>query len=376
MESLTNIKVFKIFLIALLTIFSTFCANANERSKLPPVPAGIYSVGPGGTYTSTISAAITSINAAGGISGPIVLELNAAYNASSEILNPITGASTTNTITIRPAAGVTKIISSSALNGPTISILGGKFYIIDGQSGGTGGAKNLTITNTNAGGSACVIRFQNDGSNNVVKFCAFRGQNTTSTNGVVLFGTTTGSTGNDNNLITDCDITSVSNIALSSNGVYSAGTVSKSNDLNTISNCNIYDVFNSTAKSVGILMGANTSSWTITGNSFYQTTSRSSANTWSAIELNNTATGGNGFNIANNFIGGTAPLAASGVMTFTYTGSGYFSGINIYGFSGAANVVSGNTIKNLSITCNQLVTNYCISNLMVLQTFLTIQLAI
>jgi hypothetical protein len=355
MKNLLNMKMFKICVAILTLICANFTLLANGPSKLPPVPSGTYSVGPGSpTYTTTIAAAIASINGAGGVSGAIILELNAAYNpAAAELLGPVTGASTTNTITIRPAVGVTKTISLGSTL-PVFQITGGKYYIIDGQAGGISGTKDLTIINTNTGSSASTLRFQNDASNNIVKNCILKGQNSTATIGIVLFGITTGSTGNDNNTVTNCDITSVSAGALATYGVYSLGTSGKSNDANTISNCNIYDIFNASAKSVGVLMAANTSGWTVSDNSFYQTTSRSTSATWSAIELNNKAAGGNGFTISNNFIGGTAPLAASGTMTFTHTSTGNFSGISIYGFSGAsANTISGNTLKNISITCNQ-----------------------
>ena len=134
----------------------------------------------------------------------------------------------------------------------------------------------------------------------------------------------------------------------------SAGSTGKTNDANTISNCNIYDIFNSATKSVGVLMGSNTTSFTISGNSFYQTTSRTSAAVWEAIELNNKASGGNGFTISNNFIGGSAASAMGSVMDFTFTtlNTSNFSGIAIYGFSGTANLITANTIKNISITCN------------------------
>ncbi len=347
-------RLFKFCTVVLLTIATNCSVNAKEPFKLPPLVGGTYKVGPTGGIYANITAAISTINTGGGISGPIVLELNSSYNATSETITAIIGASALNTITIRPELGVIKIISTASGTVPTFQINGGKFFIIDGQGGGSSGTKDLTIVQTQGGGNASAIRFRDDASNNIVRNCILKGQSTSLANGVVLFSTTTGTTGNDNNLITNCDITSVGSAALATNGIYSAGTASKTNDLNTISNCNIYDIFHATQKSVGILMGAFTSGWTISGNSFYQTVPRSSSSIWSAIELNNKAAGGNGFTISNNFIGGTAPLAASGTMTFTHTSTGYFSGISIYGFSGAtANTISGNTVKNISITCNQ-----------------------
>jgi hypothetical protein len=354
MKKCLPLKFLKISLLLQLVIFTNICVFANEPSKLPPLAGGtIVPIGPtGGTYT-TIAAAITSINTGGGISGPIVLELNSSYNASSEILTTITSASIINTITIRPATGVTKLLTTSSST-PNFQINGGKYYIIDGRAGGVGSNKDLTIVNTSTTGSA--IRLYNDASNNVIKFCILKGAATSINLGVVVFSTATlGTVGNDNNTITNCDITSASSVALAMNGIYAKGSdLIKSNDNNTISNCNIYDIFQASAPSIGIAIDDYTKSWIITGNSFYQTVARSSSGTWEAIRLRNKASGGNGFTISNNFIGGTAPLAAGGTMDFTHTSTGYFSGISIYGFSGAlANVVSGNIIKNISITCNQ-----------------------
>ena len=39
-------------------------------------------------------------------------------------------------------------------------------------------------------------------------------------------------------------------------------------------------------------------------------------------------------------------------FTFTTLNTSNFSGIAIYGFSGVANIVNNNTVKNITITCN------------------------
>jgi hypothetical protein len=329
--------------ILLTAIFNLF---AGTKSSTPPITAGTYLVGTGGVYAN-LTVALTSINSAGGISGPIVLELNALYNATNETLIAVTGASATNTITIRPSTGVTKTITTPSGTNPALRINGAQYFIIDGQAGGVGGIKNLTLINT---GNIATVSFINDARNNIIKNCILKGQASSVSNGIVFFGAAT-TTGNDNNTITNCDITSVSTSAFATNGISSIGTSSKDNDANTISNCNIYDIFNATTKSVGISLGLNTASWTITGNSFYQTASRSSSAAVCAIEINNKTTGNN-FTISNNFIGGSTASALGTASVYTFTGSGNFSGINIYGFSGAANVISGNTVKNIAITCN------------------------
>jgi hypothetical protein len=353
MKNQSNSKKFKICVFVLFTIITNFSVFANETKSAPPLATGTYSVGPGGTYTSSITAALTSINTAGGISGPIVLQLLASYTPVTETLPAVTGASATNTITIRPALGVTKTITTST-SIPTFQLNAAKYFIIDGRAGGIGTSKALIIENTSTTGSA--INLKAESSNNVIQYCILRGAATSINLGVVVFSTSAvaGTIGNDNNTITYCDITSASTSALAINGIYSKGQdLSRSNDDNTISNCNIYDISHITAKSFGIFIDVNNKSWTITGNSIYQTVARSSSTTWTAIGLNSGINGGNGFIISKNFIGGTAPLAGGSKMDFTFTATGFFTGISIYGYSGAVpNTVDSNIVKNISITCN------------------------
>jgi Secretion system C-terminal sorting domain len=353
MKNQLSIKLLKTCVTVLITISTSFNVFANETKSPPPVATGTYSVGTGGTYTSSITAALTSINAAGGISGPIVLQLLSTYTPVTETLPAVTGASPTNTITIRPALGVTKTITTSTTT-PTFLLTAAKYFIIDGRAGGIGTSKSLIIESTSTNGSAMTLKTES--SNNVIQYCILRGAATSINLGVVILSTSVvaGTTGNDNNTITNCDITSASTSALAINGIYSKGeNLSKSNDDNTISNCNIYDISHITAKSFGIFIDINNKNWTITRNSIYQTVARSSTTTWTAIGLSNNINGGNGFIISKNFIGGTAPLAGGSKMDFTFTATGFFTGISIYGYLGSIpNTIDSNIVKNISITCN------------------------
>src|SRR4029077_3037086 len=71
-------------------------------------------------------------------------------------INSVSGASSTNTITIKPASGVTASISGTSSTA-MIVLNGAKFVTIDGSNNGTS-SRDLTITNTFAHpANACAV---------------------------------------------------------------------------------------------------------------------------------------------------------------------------------------------------------------------------
>ncbi|AWI24595.1 Ig-like domain-containing protein [Flavobacterium pallidum] len=340
------------------------CAPLTSNTvSLYVVSGGTIAVGPSGTYnnlTSAIAALVTC-----GITQPTFLELNSGYDASTETypisMPAITGASATNTITIREANGVTGKVISSANPVATFSLNGGNYWTIDGRSGGTGSNKDLQISNTNTTGA--VIQFINDASNNIVRYADVRGVNTSATSGVVLFSTTTATTGNDNNTIANCDIRDGATTPV--NGIYSAGTAAKTNDNNTISNNNIFNFFSATLATKGIAVASNSEAWTISGNKLYQTATRiyTTANTHNGI---NVASGagytitGNTIGFANaagtgtmNLVGNTVALTGTFPSAYTTTGTANatrFIGINA-GFTAAGTVssIQNNTVAGIAL---------------------------
>ncbi|MEO7444210.1 MAG: hypothetical protein ABIT96_04800 [Ferruginibacter sp.] len=325
---------------------NTVQVTVSPAASIP----GTYSVGPTGTYAS-IAAAISALSTGCAIGGIYVFELQSTYNSSVESfpinLPSFSWASTTNTITIRPAAGATNLSITGSSTTGILNLTASKYYIIDGRAGGTGSTKNLSIINTSASGY--VMQFVNDAQNNVIKFCSVQGVNSLSTSGNIVFSTSATTNGNSNNTIDNCDIKD--GATTPSNAIYSNGTstAGRQNINNIISNSNISNFFSATNGGNGIYLGAGTTDWTITGNSFYQTSSRvlSSSDIWSAIQVNNTASGNN-INISNNYFGGTAANAASGTMTFT--GGGILNLIRMAGSTGTANSIQGNIIRNISFT--------------------------
>jgi hypothetical protein len=152
-----------------------------------------------------------------GVSGPVTLTLLDANNTAAPqntgevfpiTINAIPGASSTNTVTIKPANPGTTMSGSSAT--ALIVLNGTDFVTVDGSSNGTS-SRDLTITNTNAGTSSAVIWLQSNGAdgatNNVVKNANLVGTTVTATAGT-LFGAgsggsaisiTSAGTGNNNN---------------------------------------------------------------------------------------------------------------------------------------------------------------------------------
>jgi hypothetical protein len=262
-------------------------------------PSGTFSVGPTGAY-ATLTAAIAAASTSSGISANIVFELQSTYTSAGETF-PITFPANTclnasRKITIRPAAGASGLSITSANATATIDFNGADYVTIDGRPGvSTTGL--LTISNTATGGAAAV-RFINDATNNVVRYCNISGSSTT--NGVVYFSTGTTS-GNDSNRIEYCTIGPAgSNLPL--NGIYSLGSsATADNSNNGIDQCQISDYFNAALAASGIHLNSFNSGWTISNCRLFQTATRvyTTANVQTAINI----TSGSGYVINSNTIG-------------------------------------------------------------------------
>ncbi len=305
--------------------------------------SGIRTVGPGGDYL-TLTAAFNAINAYG-LGGPVILSLISGYSPASEVfpLSPPLSGTAVNTITIRPAVSGLSITSANA--GPTIDLDSVRYFILDGRVGGSGSTRDLVVSNTNTGGIAC--RFINNGSNNILRYCTFRGVSTLDTCGVIVFSTSTQSSGNNNNLIEYCDIRD--GASTPRYGIYSAGIPGAANNNNTVISCNIYNFYHSAATFSGIYLASHSGDWVISDNHFYQTSARATAGGqfMSCMELNQGNTLGN-LTVTGNYVGGQAPFCGGDPMTLT--GSGGFRMIRVGVKAGALASVQGNIIRNISLT--------------------------
>jgi CSLREA domain-containing protein len=324
----------------------------GSRSAVPLAPpvAGTKTICPSGCDYATLTAAISDINTNGGATGAIILELGSTYVSTSEtfpIVPKITGASVSNTITIRPAIGATSLLIQT-FAAQAINLDGATFVTIDGRPGGSGTAKELTIDNTSTAGQA--IQFINDASNNTIEYCTVKGINTSTNSGVIVFSTTTGATGNDSNTVDNCDVRD--GTITPTNGIFAQGTASKANDHNTVSNCNIFNFFNANVTTGGILILSNNTDWTLSGNSLFQQTSRTytTANTHNGILINTAGGAGNNFSITGNFVGGTSASATGTAWTIAGSVANKFVGINLDVGTATATSVQNNTVANFSLT--------------------------
>ena len=321
-------------------------------SALPPL-SGNYTIGASGSYTSLTNtnglfAAINSRGLCGNVTATIVDDLASEGGAIS--LNQWSLASAT--LTIQPSGART--ISGTLLGAPLINLNGADNVLIDGLN--TGG-NSLTIANYSTGASGtATIRFIGDASNNTIRNCSILGSSSDVTTGILFFSTGT-STGNDGNVISNNTIGCSAVGAEPRMAITSSGSSAAiSNDNIQITDNNIYDWFNSGAGGANAINipAAGSSSWTISGNRFYQTASRSfsSRSPMRAIFVNTPS--GSGYTISNNVIG---YASSSGTGMFTLTNnyasnntSGTFHAIDITVGSAIASLIQGNVVNNLNIT--------------------------
>ncbi len=324
-----------------------------------PTLSSVITIGAGYDYT-TLTDALVILNGCG-ITQPTTLELQSNYVSTSEAfpisLGSITGASATNTITIRPAAGVSSSLTISSSNATgTINHNGGNYFIIDGRPGSAGTSKFITIENTSSSGY--VINYQNEASNNTLRYLTIKGQNTSTTSGTIVFSTTTGANGNDNNTVEYNDICAVNaSTATPTNAIYAAGTTTTSianNSNNSISNNTIRDFYNSSSTTnggSGINIVTGNTDWIISNNSIFQTQSRTTYGAGApifAIFINNTA--GNNFTVSSNTIGGTSVNAGGTAMTINASTTALMRLIYISVGVTTSSSISNNIVKNISFT--------------------------
>lgn len=132
-----KIKIMKRLFIPAFCLF-TFLHCFFFQSK-----AQTYNVGAGGTYT-TLNEAVTAYNSMV-LAQPVVFLLtDASYTVTSTLaITTNATASSTNTLTIKPAPGVTTTISGSTVG---IFNISGDYITIDGSNNGTA-SRNMTILN-------------------------------------------------------------------------------------------------------------------------------------------------------------------------------------------------------------------------------------
>ncbi|MBK9984663.1 MAG: hypothetical protein IPP15_20250 [Saprospiraceae bacterium] len=298
------------------------------------LPGGTYTVGGAGTYL-TLTAAVAAYNSSCLI-GPIVFQLlDATYSGAETfpiVINANFDASSTNTLTIRPAASVVTSITGSA-TGALIKLNGAKYVTIDGSNSG-GSDRSLTIENTSVT-TPSVVLIGSIGTtpvtNNTLKNCIIR--NGINTNSAVIISDA-GTPGNagffDNITVQDNDVQKAFV------GVFANGGTIPQNGSNLTYTQNTVNTSGANAiRNVGLYMqgvnGATVSNNTI-GN-FSNTDGENDIGIW-------LATGTINATVSNNT-----------VATVGYTGTSAFAPIGINITSGTAatnNNITGNSVSDIS----------------------------
>ena len=322
-----------------------FSINPPAVSTVPTTPfsttvlsalSGTYTVGAAGNYT-TLTAAVNDYNIRC-LSGPVVFDLlDATYPSETFPITIQQNADTnaTNTLTIKPATGVTATITGSNSNA-IIKLNGADYVTIDGSNNGTN-SKDLTITNTNTGTTSAVVwngsaSASNGASNITIKNSNILG-NAPLTTFVGVFsgsGTTMGAIAEsaNNNFIVQNN-----SVAKSQYGIAIAGAAT-TNTGNIISNNSIGS--NTVADYIGFIgvFASNNNGIEIKNNTIF----------------NIITTGANpiGINIAANVI--NSIIDSNNISGVAYTGTtGYGGkGMNINTGTATSNLtVSNNTISNI-----------------------------
>ena len=298
---------------------------------------GTYTVGAGQTY-STLKLAFDAINA-GTISGVLVLEVaaNSTEAATASLNASGSGSASYSSISIY-ATGSARTISG-ALASSLITLNGADNVTIDGRLGGAGAINSLVIENTSTSTSAYTFLLQADASANYIKYCTIKGGTTSTTKGVLHFGTASAG-GNDGNYIQN-NVFSKASTGYPTNIIFSNGTASQTNSSNSIENNEITDF---TVQ--GLYAYDNTDTWSITGNSFYQ---NSGSTQFSAITTDVTMMwlfGGSNYTVTGNYFGGQASACSGSAFTIS-------SAYSLHCLNSSAtgtNTISSNTIQNINFT--------------------------
>lgn len=219
---------------------------------------------------NSITAAYAAIPAT--ISNAYIIEITSTYTGSNETY-PIqmgvrTGSSASNTITLRPASGISNISIAISTATNVINMDDADYVIIDGRAGGTGTTRALTISQSNTGAFSN-IQMINGATNNIIRYCNFFNGSTTSTGRIVFLSTSaSNSTGNSFNLIEHCRMEG------SRYGINLSGTAANPNRKNKVYGC---EILNSTF--TGMWIQANTAGIEVDSTSIYYTSSFTSATT-------------------------------------------------------------------------------------------------
>jgi hypothetical protein len=248
----------KIYLLFFLLFFAGFAQSQTTKT-----------VGGAGADYSTLKLAFDAINA-GTIKGQINLQIidNTTETATATLNASGTGNTSYSSVNIYPTVSGKAITGDLTL--PIIYFLGADNVTIDGRLNAVGSTRDLTITNNNTAAGAVIVRYVNSAESNTIRYCTLKASPNSVGTGILYFTNSDSGNGNNNNIVEYCDITCNSS-GRPRNAVFTSGTSGRENRYNIIRNNNFYDVFHPSAYSYTINISNSSSDWTISNNSFYET---------------------------------------------------------------------------------------------------------
>ncbi|MES2778829.1 MAG: T9SS type A sorting domain-containing protein, partial [Bacteroidota bacterium] len=342
------------------TFLSSVPAGATSGGTTPPPALLSYKIVQGytGNYNIGVGQTFTSLTATGGIfdsinkgslSGDVTLTVTSdlLLEDGTVALSQWAESGTGNyKVTIVPNSATERLIAGNASTAGSglIRFDGADRVKIDGRFAGSG--RYLRFRNRAQAGTT--FTFLNDAHRDTLTYCFIEGVNNTS--GVISFSTTalTTGSGNDSNGVNNCFIGDTLGSVATSNRpttiINSSGTANFENSDNSIVNNNIY---NYTTNGISVSATGNGSNWNIIGNSFYNNMATPPAIGQTNINfipgvfsVNNKITG--------NYIGGNTALC--GGTAFTNTGNMTWKGISLNAGTADSSYIQNNTIQNISFT--------------------------
>jgi hypothetical protein len=250
-----------------ISLVLTLVLGSSLFSAMQAQTASVRLLDATGTQLSThnsISAAYQAI--ANPMMGSVTIEMTTTYTGVDEtlplVLTERVGASAANSITIRPALGVTAINHTSTVSAGHLVLFDGADWVtLDGSPGGEGGSRVWTVNNLAT--NASTITMLNGATNNRVRYMVLQNGGSGSASRCVFWGTSPAQPdGNSFNIVEHCLLQG------SRYGFNSNGTAANPNRRNIIRKNEVSTVIFS-----GMWIQANTAGITIDSNVIYGTTS-------------------------------------------------------------------------------------------------------
>ncbi len=294
-------------------------------------------------YT-TLKSAFDDINSSAWTGDITVKILKSTYEtATASLLASGSGPSYSR---VRVYATRENIAVAGSMNAPLVLLQGADRVTIDGRVNAIGSTPGLTFTNISTGTNASTIKLAESAQQDTLQYCILKGAGQGTATGLVHLGTSSTGTGNVGNVVRYNQITGLNSSERPLNAVYSAGTVGRTNNATQIVDNAFFDLLIPGVSSNVIYLSTNTTDFTVSGNSIYNTLTQSVpvACEYALIRIDNTT--GQGFQVINNFLGGQAPGA---VGTWSKIGQATtFYGVYLNVSTATATSLQGNTFRGFN----------------------------